>query len=162
APRRVRIPDIKVTLRSGNELTLDRLLHGYVPGDTITLDGVTVVNPVAIGIASPTIVDVMAARLFMYDLGGDVAATGTPPPPLTPLTATQIRQQLRLMLPFEIRHGQKMDINRLFGNGDDDNGNVNTNSPVAVADEGSEGTVPSGTPAPSNKHEPIFGTYTDL
>ena len=47
-----------------------------------------------------------------------------------------VERQLRIMLPLEILRGQKMDVNRLWGNGLDDNGNM-------VVDEG-EGDAGAG------------------
>jgi hypothetical protein len=48
-----------------------------------------------------------------------------------------IPQQLNSMLAFELRHGQKMDVNRLWGNGRDDR-DVSSWDVVGVVDEPSE------------------------
>ena len=39
------------------------------------------------------------------------------------VTGNQLNTQMQKIVPFEILHGQKFDVNRWFGNGLDDNGN---------------------------------------
>ena len=59
-----------------------------------------------------------------------------------------IERQLRVMLPFEVLRGQKMNLNRFWGNGVDDNGN-------GVVDEGA-GDVAMGEEFPSADSVPIW------
>jgi len=71
-------------------------------------------------------------------------AAPTPGNPVTPLDVfayrlrkngvpdNQINIQLQRMLPMELFRGQRFDINRLFGNGRDDNGNGVADEPLEV------------------------------
>jgi len=45
------------------------------------------------------------------------------------VAAVDLAAQLALMVPFEFRHGEKMDVNRLWGNGRDGNGNQVVDEP---------------------------------
>jgi hypothetical protein len=48
------------------------------------------------------------------------------------VTEDQIQGQIDRMLPFELRHGERLDINRVFGNGHDEDGNGATDDPTEL------------------------------
>jgi hypothetical protein len=58
----------------------------------------------------PTLMDLLAAKIVLE------RRVATPAYP--PLTAAQLQGVMNQLLPFEIRHGQKMNINRLWGDGE--------------------------------------------
>lgn len=74
-----------------------------------------------------TILDLYFRRL--YDVL-DAASPNSPSQPKEDLA----RARLASLLPFELQHGQRFDLNREFGNGVDDNGNK-------IVDEPSESSV---------------------
>ncbi len=76
------------------------------------------------------LVDVLAS-MFLNDTTW-VANLSSP----TPAEIQAINTQIAIMLPPEVRHGQRMDLNRVFGNGLDDNGNGIVDEPTeAMAGE---------------------------
>jgi hypothetical protein len=67
---------------------------------------------------SPTLFDLMAAKIVQ---GYFLQPTPVPLSRSIPADVGTLQNQLNALLPFEIRHGQKMNVNRLWGNGIDDN-----------------------------------------
>lgn len=87
-------------------------MHVPVPNLSIPLAD-RVSDPYLAGAANPHFTDLFAAKLST--IGG--------------LNQNQITSQLQIMLPFEMYRGQLFNINRLLGNGVDDNGNFIADEP---------------------------------
>jgi hypothetical protein len=81
--------------------------------------------------------------------------------------ADDVQDHMLMMVPNEIWHGGRFDVNRWFGNGRDDNGNGVVDEPGEAADEviwpsgtpGSFGDTDVKTPVPTNIH---FGARQDF
>ncbi|MFO0902662.1 MAG: hypothetical protein U0939_06660 [Pirellulales bacterium] len=88
----------------------------------------------------PSLLDLYRVRLTLGGIGN-----------------AQLNRQMQIMVPFEILHGQKFDVNRWFGNGRDDNGN-------GVVDEYEEavaGELVWPNTAPSQFQNVNFSYYND-
>ncbi len=91
----------------------------------------------------PTILDLMAAKIYQQDPTVNIDTLNT---------------RLRQLLPFELFHGQKMDVNRLWGDGVDNNGNGVVDEPgeslnsIWSGISGFNGTNPNFA-----NNDPLFG-----